>query len=101
MMAKGVGKTVLPRSSPPTTVSFVTGQVCPHLKWLVLRDLQTEKVLIERQECSSGSLSCLLAMPTPLSTRKVLRRPAGASLSSGKAVLSVNTLAERSANMHI
>lgn len=71
------------------------------VKWFVLRDLQTEKVLIEKQECSSGSFSCLLVMPAPPSTRKVLHRPAEASLSPGEASLSVNTLAERSAKMHI
>ena len=53
------------------------------VKWFVLRDLQTEKVLTEKQECSSGSFSCLLAMPAPPSTRKVLHRPAEASLSPG------------------
>ena len=45
------------------------------IKWFVLSDLPTEKILIEKQECSTGSPSCLLAMPAPLSTRKVRHHP--------------------------
>lgn len=71
------------------------------IKRYVLSNVQTEKVLIEKQECFSGSISCLLAMPEPLSTRKVLGTHVEASLSPGKASLGVNTLAERLAKVHI
>ena len=69
-MARVWGKTV----HLPYPQGLYPLEVLPNLpmciKWFVLRDLQTEKVLIEKQECTSGSLSCLLVMAVPLSTRK-------------------------------
>lgn len=95
-------KTVLPLSSPQELYLLrVWTDLSTWTKWLVLSDLRTEKILIEKQECSSGSASCLLAMPEPPSTRKGWCTPVEASLSPGKASPSVNTLAERSAKVHI
>lgn len=59
-MAKDVEKTVLPLSSlPGLHLLRVWTDVSTCIKWFVLRDLPAEKVLTEKQECPSGSLSRL------------------------------------------
>lgn len=84
-MAKGVEKTVLPLSSLPTLYLLrVWTDVSTCIKWFVLRDLQAEKVLTEKQECPPPSPACTSEPPGRPTERT--------SLSPGKASPSVNTL---------
>ena len=92
---KGVRKTVLPLSSPQELdLLRVWTDLSTWAKWLVLSDLWTEKILTEKQECSSGSVSCLLAMPEPPSTRKGDTRPSRHHSALGKPAR-VSTLWQR------
>lgn len=99
VMATGVEKTILPLSSLPRLYLLsVWTDVSTCIKWFVLRDLQAEKVLTEKQECPSGSLSCLRPEPQEGAAQTHEGKHHSAL---GKPALSVNTLAERGAKMHI